>query len=206
MGYTPEFWAKVRADWESGEYGLEKLSEIYQVSRQAISVHKKREGWVKGVPAPTQSQEYLESVAEEMEAALEAPISDDLPPPVEETIGQTIEAEPSQTETLNPVIDEEPVDVSSYEQRIAELEAKLAAAEAEVAIHDPRVEVPHLASPDDYLEHVGYDDLAAVERIRGHRLFCSNRHRKAGCGRTTLVYAATSLPRRRSASGRSGWR
>ena len=68
------------------------------------------------------------------------------------------------------------MDVSSYEQRIAELEAKLAAAEEEIAIHDPRREVPHLTSVEDYLEHVGYEDLAELalsqlgrENIKRHR-------------------------------------
>lgn len=181
MAYPPEFWAKVRADYESGEFGLEKLAKMYQVSRQSIANQKKKNGWVKGKKKPYEGEVYLAEAAEDFAAA----ISDDLPPPVEETVGQTIESEPAETETVTSPesFAVEDVDVTSYEQRIAELEAKLAsterelaAAEEEIAVHDPRKEVPFLETVEDYLEHVGYEDLSELalshlgrENIKRHR-------------------------------------
>lgn len=181
MGYPPEFWERVRDDYESGKAGISALARTYNVSREAINYQRKHNGWVKGVPEPEreyESDEYLESAANEFVDEPEAPISDDLPPPVEAITGQTIESEPAETETVTSpeTFEMEPVDVSSYEQRIAELEAKLEEAEAEARMHDPRIDVPFLATTEDYLEHIGYEDLKELalselgrENIKRHR-------------------------------------
>jgi hypothetical protein len=42
----------------------------------------------------------------------------------------------------------------------------------------------------------GYDPAETERVLRGRRLLCSNRHRRAGCGRTVAVLLATALRRR----------
>jgi hypothetical protein len=43
---------------------------------------------------------------------------------------------------------------------------------------------------------VGYAEASSERVTRGMRLFCSNRHRRRGCGRTCSVWLASVLPRR----------
>lgn len=42
----------------------------------------------------------------------------------------------------------------------------------------------------------GYAESSSERVIRGHRLLCSNRHRREGCGRTVTVWLAAILPGR----------
>ena len=41
----------------------------------------------------------------------------------------------------------------------------------------------------------GYCEQDSSRSIRGHRIYCSNRHNKKGCGRTFCVLPASVLPR-----------
>jgi len=43
---------------------------------------------------------------------------------------------------------------------------------------------------------VGYSEVSSDRVVRGHRLFCSNRGRRDGCGRTIAVLLASVVPRR----------
>jgi len=43
---------------------------------------------------------------------------------------------------------------------------------------------------------VGYAEGSSAREVRGRRLLCSNRHRRAGCGRTFSVWIASVVPRR----------
>jgi len=43
---------------------------------------------------------------------------------------------------------------------------------------------------------LGYAERSSERVRRGLRLFCSNRHRRRGCGRTVAIWLATFLPRR----------
>ena len=43
---------------------------------------------------------------------------------------------------------------------------------------------------------VGYAEASSAREVRGLRLYCSNRHRRVGCGRTFAVWLASIVPRR----------
>ena len=43
---------------------------------------------------------------------------------------------------------------------------------------------------------IGYAETSSLCVVRGHRLLCSNRHRRGGCGRTSSVWLASVVPRR----------
>lgn len=43
---------------------------------------------------------------------------------------------------------------------------------------------------------LGYAESSSERVARGHRLLCSNRHRRTGCGRTIQVWLAAVVPRR----------
>ena len=43
---------------------------------------------------------------------------------------------------------------------------------------------------------VGYAEGSSDREVRGRRLLCSNRHRRAGCGRTSPIWLAAVIPRR----------
>lgn len=59
------------------------------------------------------------------------------------------------------------------------------------------VHCPHCQRTDQLILHgylSGYDDRSSNKRItRGHRIFCSNRNRRQGCGRTFSILAAHIL-------------
>lgn len=48
MAYPAETWAKIKADYETGNYSTEKLSEIYQISDPAIRLKAREDNWEKG--------------------------------------------------------------------------------------------------------------------------------------------------------------
>ena len=60
MAYTTKQWAKVKADYLTGNYSVEKLSKKYEISEPAISNKAKAEGWIKG-----QLKEKIEKKVEE---------------------------------------------------------------------------------------------------------------------------------------------
>jgi len=161
-GYGKEFWAKVRDEYEEGT-GLRKLAAKYKVAQISVQRHRDKEGWDRPDP---EFDEYLANLEAELDV---------------EAAGATI-PEP-ETATSTSVIEEEVVTASGPAQRIAELEAKLTEtetaliqAEAEARRHDPQVEVPHLATLENYLEHVPaevLDELAlsslALENVKRNR-------------------------------------
>lgn len=48
MAYPAETWAKVKADYETGNYSVPDLSEKYTISEPAIKLKISDEKWVKG--------------------------------------------------------------------------------------------------------------------------------------------------------------
>lgn len=52
MAYPVETWAKVKSDYETGNYSYDKLSEIYQISVPAIRLKADEENWEKGKLKP----------------------------------------------------------------------------------------------------------------------------------------------------------
>ncbi len=58
---------------------------------------------------------------------------------------------------------------------------------------------PHCHAPGYLISHGflrGYDDTAPRHpALRAHRVFCSNRHDRAGCGRTCSIWLADKLRR-----------
>lgn len=48
MAYTTTTWAKVKADYESGNFTIEKLWKKYGISESSIEKKIIKEGWIKG--------------------------------------------------------------------------------------------------------------------------------------------------------------
>lgn len=63
-----EFWAQVRRAYENGEGGYETLAERFGVCRQAVGLHRKKEGWVKNATKP-QPMPDMQAVADKLSAA-----------------------------------------------------------------------------------------------------------------------------------------
>jgi len=150
-GYGKEFWEKVRADYEAGENNMNWLAKKYGVAAVTVQRHRDKEGWVVGGATAT--------------VPSEATVAFEEPPTV--TVVGGIEEE---------VVTEEAQRIAELEAKLTETETALAQAEAEARKHDPRVDVPHLNSPEAYLEYVGYEDLSelamsslALENVKRHR-------------------------------------
>ena len=60
MGYSASTWAKVKADYESGNYSKAQLHKKYTISEKAISNKLIKEGWVKGKNKPLIEQGIAE--------------------------------------------------------------------------------------------------------------------------------------------------
>jgi len=52
MAYDVETWAKAKADYESGNFSVEKLGKKWGISDTQIENKIAKEGWVKGKNAP----------------------------------------------------------------------------------------------------------------------------------------------------------
>ena len=52
MAYPAETWARIKADYETGNFSYEKLAQIYQVSDPAIRLKATEENWIKGALKP----------------------------------------------------------------------------------------------------------------------------------------------------------
>jgi len=66
---------------------------------------------------------------------------------------------------------------------------------------------PHCRTVGMLIRHgvlVGFDDGGPRRTVRARRVFCSNRHRRLGCGRTTSVWIAEKI-RRLSLTARTVW-
>ena len=68
---------------------------------------------------------------------------------------------------------------------------------------------PHCKATGTLIRHgslSGYDDTSPQRKtLRARRIFCSNRHRRPGCGRTVSVWIADKI-RRLSLTTRTLWR
>ena len=66
---------------------------------------------------------------------------------------------------------------------------------------------PHCRTVGTLIRHgtlTGFDDSSPRKTIRARRIFCSNRHRRGGCGRTVSVWFADKI-RRLSLTTRTVW-
>jgi hypothetical protein len=66
---------------------------------------------------------------------------------------------------------------------------------------------PHCRTVGTLIRHgvlTGFDDSSARKTVRARRIFCSNRHRRGGCGRTVSVWFADKI-RRLSLATRTVW-
>jgi hypothetical protein len=66
---------------------------------------------------------------------------------------------------------------------------------------------PHCRTVGTLIRHgvlTGFDDGSPRRTIRARRIFCSNRHRRCGCGRTISVWYADKI-RRLSLVARTVW-
>ena len=66
---------------------------------------------------------------------------------------------------------------------------------------------PHCKTVGTLIRHgtlTGFDDSSTRRTIRARRIFCSNRHRRSGCGRTISVWIADKI-RRLSLTTRTVW-
>jgi len=64
MAYPAETWAKVKTDYETGNYSVLQLAKKYSISKKAIDKHLKEEGWVKGELKKTIQKKIEESTLE----------------------------------------------------------------------------------------------------------------------------------------------
>lgn len=66
---------------------------------------------------------------------------------------------------------------------------------------------PHCRAVGTLIRHgvlTGFDDSSPRRTVRARRIFCSNRHRRCGCGRTVSVWFADKI-RRLSLTTRTVW-
>jgi hypothetical protein len=66
---------------------------------------------------------------------------------------------------------------------------------------------PHCRTVGTLIRHgilTGFDDSSPRRTVRARRIFCSNRHRRCGCGRTVSVWFADKI-RRLSLTTRTVW-
>ena len=66
---------------------------------------------------------------------------------------------------------------------------------------------PHCRTIGTLIRHgvlTGFDDSSPRRTVRARRIFCSNRHRRHGCGRTVSVWYADKI-RRLSLTARTLW-
>ena len=66
---------------------------------------------------------------------------------------------------------------------------------------------PHSRTVGTLIRHgvlTGFDDSSPRRTVRARRIFCSNRHRRCGCGRTISVWYADKI-RRLSLTTRTVW-
>ena len=66
---------------------------------------------------------------------------------------------------------------------------------------------PHCRTVGTLIRHgvlTGFDDSSPRRTVRARRIFCSNRHRQCGCGRTVSVWFADRI-RRLSVTTRTVW-
>jgi hypothetical protein len=66
---------------------------------------------------------------------------------------------------------------------------------------------PHCRTVGTLIRHgvlTGFDDGSPRRTVRARRIFCSNRHRRGGCGRTISVWLADKI-RRLSLTTRTVW-
>ena len=66
---------------------------------------------------------------------------------------------------------------------------------------------PHCRTVGTLIRHgvlTGFDDSSPRRTVRARRIFCSNRHRRCGCGRTISVWFADKI-RRLSLTTRTLW-
>jgi hypothetical protein len=66
---------------------------------------------------------------------------------------------------------------------------------------------PHCRTVGTLIRHgvlTGFDDSSPRRTVRARRIFCSNRHRRCGCGRTISVWLADKI-RRLSVTTRTVW-
>jgi hypothetical protein len=66
---------------------------------------------------------------------------------------------------------------------------------------------PHCRAVGTLIRHgvlTGFDDSSPRRTVRARRIFCSNRHRRCGCGRTVSVWYADKI-RRLSLVARTVW-
>ena len=66
---------------------------------------------------------------------------------------------------------------------------------------------PHCRTVGTLIRHgvlTGFDDSSPRRTVRARRIFCSNRHRRCGCGRTISVWFADKI-RRLSLTARTVW-
>jgi hypothetical protein len=66
---------------------------------------------------------------------------------------------------------------------------------------------PHCRTVGTLIRHgvlTGFDDSSPRRTVRARRIFCSNRHRRCGCGRTVSVWYADKI-RRLSLTTRTVW-
>ena len=70
-----------------------------------------------------------------------------------------------------------------------------------------RTACPHCRAVGTLIRHgvlAGFDDSSPRRTVRARRVFCSNRHRRRGCGRTVSVWIAEKI-RRLSLTARTVW-
>ena len=67
MNRGKEFWQEVRRAYENGEGSYEVLAERFGVCRQAVGLHRKKEGWVKNATKP-QPMPDMQAVADKLSA------------------------------------------------------------------------------------------------------------------------------------------
>jgi hypothetical protein len=78
---------------------------------------------------------------------------------------------------------------------------------AAIAERLKRTACPHCRTVGMLIRHgvlVGFDDGSLRRSVRAKRIFCSNRHRRRGCGRTVSVWIADKI-RRLSLTARTVW-
>jgi len=64
MGYSAEVWARVKADYETGNFSVDALQKRYGISTATIDKHMAKEKWVKGSLKPVIEGKIKETTAQ----------------------------------------------------------------------------------------------------------------------------------------------
>ena len=148
---TPTQWNNLKARWQAGE-SKTALAEAYGTTYNTVRRHEKAEGWVRDEQPVKMEAEVITVEGDKMTFEPVEP---------ETTTGSTGTAIPEGFEEF-PTIDDSELNIPTItvlEQKLADAEEKLAAAEAELTETRPTMNIDLYSTPDEVMDFIGKDEM-----------------------------------------------